>query len=338
SKASFSNFKILDVNISWQSLGVYAKSRLKNHIVQLVLQLIIILGFSRFLTILVRKIGQPSVIGEMFAGILLGPSALGFLAPEVFQIIFPKESLENLHNLSLFGLITFMFVLGMEFDIGIFESKIRAAVLISHLNIIFPFLLGTILAYFLYKDYASPTSNFLSFCLFMGVSLSITAFPVLARIVQETKLMKISLGSMAVMFAAIDDFTAWIILAAIISIVNSQGILTAIFSFLAVILYILFMLKFLQPFLTRLSRVYVTQEIIGRGVLSFLTLVLLTSALVTEILGIHAIFGAFLAGAIMPNVGELRKVLAEKTEDFTSIFLLPLFFAYTGLRTQVHLL
>lgn len=334
----FSKIKLFEFQISWDVFRSYFKSRVHHPIVQLVLQLIIILGFSRFLTILFRKVGQPGVIGEMFAGILLGPSGLGLLAPSLFYFIFPSQSLENLHTLSLFGLITFMFVLGMEFDIGIFESKIRSAILISHVNILFPFLLGIILAYFLYKDFSSPSSNFLSFSLFMGVSLSITAFPVLARIVQEKKIMKTQLGIISIICAAINDFTAWIILAVVISITNSQGILSALLSFISVVLYILFMLKILQPFLMRFSKIYITQEVIGRGVLSFLALILLSSAFITEIFGIHAVFGAFLAGIIMPNTGELRKVLSEKIEDFSSIFLLPLFFAYTGLRTQIDLL
>lgn len=314
------------------------KTNLKNPLTLLLTQLIVVLSIARIFSILFKKMGQPSVIGEIFAGIALGPSFLGLFFPEINEFVFPASSMNNLKILSQMGLILFMFTIGMELDIAVLKQKASSAVLISHASIIFPFVLGIILSQFLFDAFAPEGVSFLSFGLFMGIAMSITAFPVLARIIQEKKITKTLLGSMAITCAAVDDITAWCMLAIIIAIVQAGTIYIAIATLLFSLLFIVFMINVTQPLLSRMSQVYITREYIGKGVLTSLVLILLGSSIITETIGIHALFGAFLAGVIMPSNTNLRSVLTEKFEEFSTVLLLPLFFAFTGLRTQIGLL
>jgi Kef-type K+ transport system membrane component KefB len=309
--------------------------RLHHPVGQLLIQILVVLSLARAFSYIFRKLHQPTVVGEILAGILLGPSALGLLFPSLSTAIFPPESLPNLQIVSQFGLIIFMFVIGMELDVGIFKEKVRTALIISHMSIVSSFLVGLFLAVYLYPRFAQEGTEFLPFGLFMGISMSIAAFPVLARIIQERGINKTSFGLLIITCAAVDDVSAWVLLAIIISLIQANGILSASLHLFLTLLYILFCIYILQPFLSRLSRVYITQEVIGRGVLSLLIIIFLFSALITETIGIHALFGAFLAGVIMPTTGDLRRVLTEKLEDFSAVLLLPLFFAFTGLRTQI---
>ncbi len=231
-----------------------------------------------------------------------------------------------------------MFVVGMELDISVLKEKAKSAILISHVSILFPFMLGCILAYFLFDKYAPSNISFLSFGLFIGISMSITAFPVLARIIQEKGLGKSSAGTIAITCAAIDDISAWTILALILAIIHAENIYLIGYILTFGLMYIGFMIYIVQPILEKMSKLYITKEIISRGVISVLTIFMLLSATLSESLGIHALFGAFLAGVIMPANTRLRGVITEKFEDFSAVLLLPLFFAFTGLRTKIQLL
>ena len=304
----------------------------------LIIQIITIIACSRFLGFFFSRIGQPSVIGEILAGILLGPSLLGLYFPEVSSMIFPVSSLGNLQFLSQIGLILFMFVIGMELDVNVLKSKAKDAIFISHVSIVFPFSLGVGLAYFTYLDFAPNNVQFISFALFMGISMSVTAFPVLARIVQERGLTKSKLGIIAITSAAIDDVTAWCLLAIVIAIVKAGAFTPALVTIGLSLVYVLFMLLVLRPFLNRLGSIYTNRETISRGIIALVFLILLSSAWATEVIGIHALFGAFLAGVVMPPNLNFRKILVDKLEDVALVLLLPLFFVFTGLRTQIGLL
>lgn len=304
----------------------------------LIIQIITIIACSRFLGFFFSRIGQPSVIGEILAGILLGPSLLGLYFPEVSSMIFPASSLGNLQFLSQIGLILFMFVIGMELDVNVLKSKAKDAIFISHVSIVFPFSLGVGLAYFTYSEFAPNNVQFISFALFMGISMSVTAFPVLARIVQERGLTKTKLGIIAITSAAIDDVTAWCLLAIVIAIVKAGAFTPALVTIGLSLVYVLFMLLVLRPFLNRLGSIYSNRETISRGIIALVFLILLSSAWATEVIGIHALFGAFLAGVVMPPNLNFRKILVDKLEDVALVLLLPLFFVFTGLRTQIGLL
>ncbi|MDP2385740.1 MAG: cation:proton antiporter [Bacteroidota bacterium] len=304
----------------------------------LILQIITIIVAARIFGFLLRKIGQPSVIGEILAGILLGPSFVGMYFPEFSLFLFPKNSLPNLQFFSQIGLILFMFIVGMELDLKILKKKAHEAFIISHASIIFPFALGIGLAYFMYLTYAPADVNFLSFSLFIGISLSITAFPVLARIVQERQLTKTKAGAIAITCAAVDDITAWCILAAVIAIVKAGSIVSAIYTVILAVAFVVFMLKLIRPFLKRLGDIYSHHDTLSKPVVAIFFVTLLASAYLAETIGIHALFGAFLAGVIMPQNLHFRNLFIEKVEDVSLVLLLPLFFVLTGLRTEIGLL
>jgi len=228
--------------------------------------------------------------------------------------------------------------IGLELDIHLLKHKAHTAVVVSHASIIIPFAMGVSLAYFLYVSFAPPHISFLAFGLFMGIAMSVTAFPVLARILHERGLTKTSVGSLALTCAAADDVTAWCILAAVIAIVQAGNLFSAVFTVLLALVYVFAMLKLVRPWLGRLGDKPAGAEGLNKTFVVICFVVLFLSALTTEVIGIHALFGAFLAGASMPTQAGFRKVLASRIEDVSVIILLPLFFAFTGLKTQIGLL
>jgi Kef-type K+ transport system membrane component KefB len=304
----------------------------------LILQIISIIVVSRFFGFIFHKIGQPTVIGEIVAGIILGPSVVGMFFPEFSVFLFPKESLPNLQFLSQVGLILFMFVIGMELDPKMIRNQANDAVVISHASIIFPYFLGMGLAYYLYDGYAPANTDFTSFALFMGIAMSITAFPVLARVIQERDLTQTRLGIIAITCAAADDVTAWCILAAVIAIVKAGSFVSAIYTIGLALVYVAAMIFVLRPILKKVGDIYSARETINKTIVAISFLVLLISAYIAEIIGIHALFGAFLAGVIMPPNFNFRRIMMSKIEDVSLVLLLPLFFVFTGLRTQIGLL
>lgn len=304
----------------------------------LLLQIIAILLVSRVLGFVFVKIGQPTVIAEILAGILLGPSLLGYFYPETYNFLFAAQTLGNLNILSQVGLVLFMFVIGMELNLGMLKNKMGVTFVISHASIIIPYFLGMLFAYFVYEEFAAGQTDFLSFALFIGISMSITAFPVLARIVQEKGLSKTHLGNISIVSAAFNDVTAWCLLAAVIAIAKTGSIVSSLYTIGFSILFILFMMYVTKPFMKRIGSIYSNIEVMNKNVIAFIFLLLTLSAFTTQLIGIHALFGAFLAGVIMPEIPQFRKIVIEKIEDVALTLLLPLFFVYTGLRTEIGLL
>jgi Kef-type K+ transport system membrane component KefB len=311
---------------------------LKHPLAILLAQILTIVLVARFFGWFFKKIGQPTVIGEILAGILLGPSLVGMYFPEFSAALFPKESLGNLQFLSQIGLILFMFVIGMELDIKVLKNKANDAVVISHASIIIPFAMGMGLSYFVYDAFAPEGTQFLSFSLFLGIAMSITAFPVLARIIQERGMHKTKLGTVIITCAAADDITAWCILAAVIAIVKAGSFVSALYTIALAAMYVLFMLKIVRPFLKRIGEINSEKTHISKPIVAIFFITLIFSAWATEVIGIHALFGAFMAGAIMPESAKFRDIFIEKVEDVALVLLLPLFFVFTGLRTEIGLL
>jgi Kef-type K+ transport system membrane component KefB len=283
-------------------------------------------------------LGQQTVIGEIIAGVFLGPSIFGWLFPELFAAIFPHSSFISLQFLSQIGLAFFMFVIGMELDLSKLKSKTHDAFIISQVSIVFPFFLGSCVSYYIFEELAPKNVNFLSFALFMGIAMSITAFPVLARIIKERGLTKTPLGVLAITCAAADDVTAWCLLAAAIAIVKAGSITSSLFTIGLAVTYIVFMFYVIRPWLQRMSEKRIKPEKIDKTVIGISFFLLLLSAYFTEIIGIHALFGSFVAGVVMPNNLRFKEIIADKIEDVSTILLLPIFFAFTGLRTQIGLL
>ena len=282
--------------------------------------------------------GQPAVMGEIVAGIALGPSLFGAMAPNFSAFIFPVSSLGNLQMLSQIGLILFMFVIGMELDFNIIRKKARSAVFISNFSIVIPFLLGVGLAFFLHERFAPPSIPFYAFALFMGIAVSITAFPVLARIIKERNLMNTRLGTISLTAAAIGDVTGWVVLAFVIAIARAEALNNSFYTVIAAAAYVLIMLFNIRPLLKKLSTQKAGTSLIRQSTLAIIFLILLLSSYCCEVIGIHALFGAFMAGVVMPLEWNFRKLIIDKVEDVASIMFLPLFFVLTGLRTEIGLL
>ncbi|MBK1988352.1 cation:proton antiporter [Sphaerospermopsis aphanizomenoides BCCUSP55] len=310
------------------------------HTVILVLvEVLIVIGLSRLVGLAFKSIKQPLVIGEIVAGIMLGPSLFGLIAPHAAATLFPPETIPFLNVLSQVGLIFFMFLIGLELNPKYLSSQLEVAILTSHVSILVPFSLGSILSIVLYPLVSSASVSFTAFALFLGAAMSITAFPVLARIITENNLQGTRLGTLALTCAAVDDVTAWCLLALAIAVARHGSIdRQAILTIIASLLYIGFMFTVGRWFLKRLVTHYRRAGRLSQFVLALIYMGVVASALITELIGIHLIFGAFLLGAAMPKNAELVRELAVKTEDFVLIFLLPVFFAYSGLRTQIGLL
>jgi Kef-type K+ transport system membrane component KefB len=307
----------------------------------LLVQMTAIVASSALLGRLLRPLGQPRVIAEIAAGILLGPSLLGWLAPDMLHALFPAQSLGLLHALSQVGLVCFMFIVGLHVDFGGLRGWSHAAVAISHSSIAAPFALGAAFAVFFYDSLASPDQTRWVFVLFFGVAMSITAFPVLARILTERHLLHTTVGRLAIASAAVDDVTAWCLLAFVVAAARAQGFQRGLRTTALALLYAAAMIWIARPIIRqaveRLSRRSTGLTLTPERIAAIIVLLLLSSC-TSELIGVHALFGAFLFGAIFPRKDGLAQNLGTSLEPLVLYLLLPLFFAYSGVRTQLNLL
>jgi Kef-type K+ transport system membrane component KefB len=321
-----------------QAIALEVRKNFESPLGNFILQILTILVASRVCGLLLRRLGQPRVIGEIIAGICLGPSLLKAVFPELHGLLFPANSLPRLFFVSNIGLILFMFIIGLELDLRSLASRAKSALLVSHFSIIIPFVLGSALALFLFDEFGPQKFGFVAFALFMGVSMSITAFPVLARIIQEYNLTRTPLGAAAITSAAIDDVTAWCILAVVVGIVQSgssagdYGVVSLALVYAGIAVFVV------RPALRQWLAPRSASARIAPATLAVVFILLLVSGLITESIGIHALFGAFLAGVIMPEDHGFKAKLIGSVEDVSTIILLPVFFAFSGLRTEIGLL
>jgi Kef-type K+ transport system membrane component KefB len=300
------------------------------------LALVVILVVSRLMGSAFRWLRQPPVVGEVLAGILLGPSLLGRVAPGALAYLLPPTVAPYLGVIAQVGVILFMFLVGLEFDPAVLRQRMQSTIAISHASITLPFLLGTLLALALYPRVSTRDVPFTAFALFLGVSMSITAFPVLARILTDRGIQRTRLGVVALTCAAVDDATAWCLLAFVVSVVNAGGGAGAVRTVLLTAAYVGLLLLLRRPMellVRRRDEGGLTPE-----VLTMVFVALLASALITDTIGVHAIFGAFLLGVIVPHDSRIAHDLREHLSGIVMVLLLPAFFAFTGLRTQVGLL
>jgi Kef-type K+ transport system membrane component KefB/nucleotide-binding universal stress UspA family protein len=307
-------------------------------IVQVLIQVVVIIGVSRLVGLGFRRINQPLVIGEIVAGIMLGPSFLGAVAPAFSAALFPPQTLPLLEILKDLGLIFFMFLIGLELDPKYLKGGLKTAVLVSHTSIVTPFSLGLVLAVLLYPLVSQQGVSFTAFSLFLGAAMSITAFPVLARILTEKNLQNTRIGTLALTCAAVDDVTAWCLLALAISVAGTNSMAAALPVILLSLLYVGSMVLLGRPLLAQIAKLFSSSGKLDQSLLALIYVCVILSSVMTELIGIHFIFGAFLVGALMPKQADLTRVIAEKTEDFVLVVLLPIFFAYSGLKTQIGLL
>lgn len=303
---------------------------------KLILQIGVVLLTARIAGMIFKKIHQPQVMGEMVAGILLGPSLLGWAAPGISKALFPLSSLGYLNALSQVGLVLFMFLVGLSLNPKELNEHGHAAVLTSHVSIITPFCLGSLMALYMYPRLADDSVSFLGFALFMGAAMSITAFPVLARILTERNLLRSRMGTLSIACAAVDDVTGWCILAYIILVIRATHGAHPIWVTIAgLLVYILGMMFGVKRLLAGFERSFRKSGRLTENALALMVLLALASALATESLGIHLLFGAFLMGAVMPKSPDFIRHVLQRMESVTVVVLLPLFFAYSGLRTNI---
>ncbi len=303
------------------------------------LALAVITLLARFLGGLIhRTLGQPPVIGEILAGLMLGPSLLGAVWPEGYQLLLPPGSAESLGLVATVGVVLFMFLVGLDLDPKLLRGSTHTTIAVSHASIVAPFLLGAALALQLYSGYATADVGFTVFALFLGVSMSVTAFPVLARILTDRKVQRTRLGVTALTCAAVDDVSAWMLLA-LVSGVATASLQGAMWALPLVVVYVLGMLFVVRPLLKPfVRRQQALPGSLSHTALAVIFALLLLSAVATERIGIHALFGAFLVGAILPSEGRLPTQIRARLEDVVVILFLPSFFAYTGMRTHIGLL
>lgn len=304
-------------------------------LVHVLLALLAVVALGRLLSKLFAGLHQPPVIGEILAGIVLGPSLLGRLAPQAAHVVLPPEVAPYLSVVAQLGVILYMFVVGLELNGELLRERAHSTVAISHASILAPFVMGAALALWLYPSLSTSDVPFTSFALFLGVAMSITAFPVLARILTDTGMSKTELGVVALSCAAGDDITAWCLLALVVGVAQSKvhGAFTVI---VGAVGYLIFMFLVVRPLVHRWLQRH--DGLLTSGKTAMVFIAVLVSALVTEAIGIHAIFGAFLMGAVIPHDSQLARQLIQKLEDVVTVLLLPAFFAFTGMRTQIGLM
>ncbi|OQP65534.1 hypothetical protein A3860_17880 [Niastella vici] len=327
------NISSIKVQSGESSLSQILKA-LSNSQAIIIFQVALILIVARLTGLLFKKIGQPIVMGEIVAGIILGPSVLGLVLPDVSQFIFPKSSLSNLQVLSNIGLLIFMFIVGMEFKLNVIKEEARTIIGISYASIILPFILGVLLSLTIFKTYLPTNLSFLTYALYIGVAVSITSFTVLARIMRDRGITNTRLGSIVISCTALNDIIAWCILAVVIATIKAGSSTFAMYTFLFVAFFVSLMIMVIKPFIKKLFQ----KNKGSNSTFFWVYSTLLVSSYISEVIGVHMLFGAFLAGAIMPADSDFRKYVIDKLENFAFVLLLPLYFAFTGLRTQIGLL
>ncbi len=300
-------------------------------------QILLILFLSRLLGSVSRSSGQPALTGEIIAGVLLGPSVLGFFFPKIYNVLFTAESIALLSYVNQLGLILFLFIIGMELDVKVLRNRRQPPFLISHLGILFPFALGIAIAFFWYHEFPQQI-NFYGFALFLAIGMSVSAFPVLSRIIQERGLAKKPLGTLAITAASIDDITSWSLVALAVAVVKSSNLMDFLITLGLTGLYFLFMIKVAQPIMKKIGDLYPSKETLNKRVIGSIFGMLMLSVVLTELIGLHALIGAFFAGVIMPRNLTFKKILNDRMEDVTVAFFLPLLFLYVGVHTNVLLL
>ena len=292
-------------------------------------QIAVIVGFSYLVAALFRRFGQPRVVGEMAAGIALGPTLFGLFAPGAYQALFPAASLGYLNALSQAGLTIFIFLVGVRVDFAELRRQSGLALVTSNISVFLPLVMGLAIARYLYPRYGAGEP--LHFALFIGTAMSVTAFPVLARILMERNLLGTRLGSVAIACAAVDDITAWILLAVIVAMKQNDPSARPLWLTLVLVAVYIGVLILLGLMLRVWSKRFDEKRLPLDSVLVFVVLALASGA-VGESLGIHALVGAFMAGLVTPR--KFRQQLIDKLEAVTLLILMPLFFALTGIRTR----
>jgi Kef-type K+ transport system membrane component KefB len=302
----------------------------------LLVALVVIIVSARVMGRLFEYIYQPPVVGEVLGGIMLGPSLLGRIAPGAFHQLLPASIAPFVGLHAQLGIILYMFIVGLELDTRELRHSVHATVAISHASIVVPFLLGSGLALVLYPLLATAAVSFTVFALFVGVAMSITAFPVLARILTDRKISRTRMGVLALTCAAIDDVTAWCLLAVVAGIAQARPG-DVVRTLALTVAFVILMLAVVAPLIRRVLPAFERESPMSRRTFTIVLIAALVSAMTTEYIGIHGLFGAFIFGALIPSGSRVAAEVRRRLEDLVAVLFLPAFFAYTGLRTEIGL-
>jgi Kef-type K+ transport system membrane component KefB len=308
-----------------------------NTLLHVLLALAVIIVTARMVGLLFRLIDQPAVMGEVVGGIILGPSLLGRIAPGLYAQLLPPEVVPILAIHAQLGVILYMFLVGLELDLRVAKQSGQATIAISHTSIVVPFVLGSGLALLLYPTLSPRGVSFTQFAVFLGVSMSVTAFPVLARILTDRGISRTRMGTIALSSAALNDATAWCLLALVVSLAQARAF-DAVVTMLLTAAFVVFVLVVAMPIVRRFLAGAERSPELTRTGLSLVFVTILASAVAAEYIGIHAMFGAFLFGAIMPSRSRVASDLTHRLEGIVAVLFLPAFFAFTGMRTELHLI
>ena len=333
---SYGETMVAPAPAGYRSIAAGAATVTPNDLLHVLIALVAVTIVGRLLASALGSIGQPPVIGEILGGIILGPSLLGHVAPELAATILPSSVAPFLGVVSQLGVILYMFLVGLELNGGLLRGRAHATIATSHASIITPFVLGSMLALLLYPRLSTSDVSFTSFALFIAVAMSITAFPVLARILADRRMTTTDLGAVALTCAAVDDVTAWCLLAVVVGIVRARAA-DALMVLLQTGVFVAVIFLVVRPVVVRFVSRSGDHEP-TREILTVALVAPLIAALITEGIGIHAIFGAFLLGAIVPHDSALAQTVIRRIEAPVTILLLPAFFAFTGMRTQIGLI
>lgn len=320
-----------------ESAAVNGVTKAAGHpLAQLLLAIAVVVAVCKLVGLLLQRIGQPPVIGEIAAGIMLGPSVLGALWPAGAAAVLPPAVVPQLNVIAQLGVVLFLMLAGLEVNVSLLRGRGRLAVLVSHVSIAFPFMLGVGLAVLAYSRFAPEGTGFLAFALFFGISMSVTALPVLVRILQDTGLFRTDVGVVALTCALIDDVTAWSLLALTVALVTASSLGSVVLTVVLTIAFAAFLSLVVRPLLAKLVK-SVSAPTLSR-IAPLAVVATLLSAMTTEWIGVHAMFGAFIFGLIIPRDNPVSDWLHEKAGGLTTALMLPMFFAYSGLRTNIGLL
>lgn len=327
---------LLQAPAAAQATGLPGQPVRSDLLFHLLLALAAVMALGRVMGELFKRIGQAPVIGEVVAGIMLGPSLLGWIFPSAGAYLLPASVAPLLGTVAQLGVILYMFQVGLELNAAEFKGRGHATIAISHSSIIIPFVLGVMLALWLYPRFSSSDVGFSAFSLFMGVAMSITAFPVLARILSDSGMNKTPLGAIALACAAVDDATAWCLLALVVGVAKAD-LQSAVPVFLGLSAFVALMIFVLRPLILGYAARH-SKPPLSQNAVALVLLCVLLSALSTELIGVHAIFGAFLLGVLIPHDSAIAREFEGKLKDVVAVLLLPAFFAFSGMRTQIGLL
>lgn len=307
--------------------------------IKVTIAIIVVIVFAQFFGRAIRLIGQPAVVGEMISGVVLGPTVLGYFFPETSAGIFSKDLMPYLFVLSNLGLSVYMFLVGAEIDLKLFDKRaIRDASSLSVVAIIFPFVLGGLAAYLFNEEINSKHIDKVSMILFLGTALAITAFPMLARILQENNIVNTRIGVLSLLSASMQDVVSWILLSLVTAMATTHNYISVVVMLVGASAYILLLFFVVKPLLSKTAKKVQIESDLSQGAFSIIILLLLISALVTDKLGLYSVFGGFILGLALPREGAYIKAITSKLKDLTVVLLLPVFFAFSGLNTNLLVL